>query len=69
MRLEEEGKRRRKRQEKEYGNEVVFIYLCPPEGGWATPSSTAILGQPVEQVKQASFLVPPDKNWSNVGGK
>ena len=40
--------------------------LYSPPGGWATPSGTAILGQPVGQVKQASVLVPLDKNWSNV---
>jgi len=33
-----------------------------------TPSSSAKPGQPVGQVKQASFLVPSHKKWSNVRG-
>ena len=44
--------------------------MCPPKKwGWATPSSSARLGQPVGQTKQASDLVPHHKNSVNSRGE
>ncbi len=50
-----------------YSATSVNRFLCisdkkSPQGGWAAPRGTAILGQPVEQAKQASVHVPNHKN-------
>ena len=46
---------------------LMFLRLCPPlkKREWAAPGGTAIPGQPVGRVKQASLLVPSCKNWIN----
>ena len=43
-----------------------FGYKMFPRGGWAAPSCSAILGQPVEGAKQASVHLPREKNWCNI---
>ena len=37
-------------------------------GKWATPSGTAMLGQPVTESEQAPGTLSPDKNKFNIEG-
>ena len=51
---------------------IIIFYIIkksPIKGGWATPSCSARLGWPMGQVKQASDLVPQDKNSVNSLGE
>ena len=41
---------------------LIFHCFVFPQGGWATPRGSAILGQPVGPAKQASLRVPGFKN-------
>ena len=54
-----------------FGNYVCLKFACIPtkKGDWATPSCGARLGQPVGQTKQASDLIPGDKNSVNSKGE
>ena len=60
------GGKSEKKKKKGWGgsNEYIYSVLLQivPQGGWAAPRSTAILGQPVGRAKQASIHVPRYKN-------